>query len=53
VVDSKNVVVCEVLTDDDRVAEYIVEQCNDNRHVQIFNYFYEKHAGRHNAFKVT
>ena len=36
-VDSKNVVVCDVLTPDHGVAEYIVERCNDYRYTTVSN----------------
>lgn len=35
VVDSKNAVICEVLTDESGVAEYIVDRCNDYRQVFV------------------
>lgn len=35
VVDAKNVVICEVLTDEVGVAEYIAERCNDYHQVIV------------------
>jgi len=35
--DSKHAVVCEVLTPDHGVAEYIVERCNDYRYMTVSN----------------
>jgi hypothetical protein len=37
VLDSKHAVVCEVLTPDHGVAEYIVERCNDYRYMTVSN----------------
>lgn len=34
-VDAKNVVICEVLTDEVGVAEYIAERCNDYHQVIV------------------